>query len=225
MRDPRRPRAVAFDVIETMFSLEMVGRALADEGAGPRTLEMFFGRLLRDGFALAASGAYAPFGQVAQGALIAAAPGLDVAARGRVLDAFSSLLPHADVRPALERLTAEAVPVVALTNGPAGTTEGLLRAAGLEGLVARVISIDEVGVWKPAAAPYRHAAAALDVEPEQLGMVAVHAWDVHGAVRAGLVGGWASRLEGSYPPTFDAPDVEGADLGEVVAALLALPPS
>jgi 2-haloacid dehalogenase len=106
---------------------------------------VFFGRLLRDGFALAASGAYAPFVQVAQGALIAAAPGLDVAARGRVLDAFSSLLPHADVRPALERLTAEAVPVVALANGPAGTTEGLLRAAGLAGLVARVISIDEVG--------------------------------------------------------------------------------
>jgi 2-haloacid dehalogenase len=165
------------------------------------------------------------FGQVAQGALIAAAPGLDVAARSRVLAAFSSLLPHADVRPALERLTAEAVPVVALTNGPAGTTQGLLRAAGLEGLVARVISIDEVGRWKPAAAPYRHAAAALDVEPKQLGMVAVHAWDVHGAVRVGLVGGWASRLEGSYPPTFDTPDVEGADLVEVVAALLALPPS
>jgi 2-haloacid dehalogenase len=56
-------------------------------------------------------------------------------------------------------------------------------------------------------------------------MVAAHAWDVHGAVRAGLVGGWASRLEGSYPRTFDTPDVEGADLVEVLAALLALPPT
>jgi 2-haloacid dehalogenase len=214
---------VAFDVVETMFSLEVVGRTLADEGAGPRALDVFFGRLLRDGFALAASGTYAPFGQVAHTALTATAPDLDVRGRARVLDAFSSLIPHPDVRPALERLAAESVPVVALTNGSAETTGRLLRAAGLDGLVGRVISIDKIGVWKPAAAPYRHAAAALGVEPGQLGMVAVHAWDVHGAVRAGLVGGWASRLEGSYPPTFDPPDVKGVDLVEVVAGLLALP--
>src|SRR5919106_452368 len=177
-----------------MFSLEMVGRALAEESAGPRALEVFFGRLLRDGFALAASGTYAPFGQVAHEALTAAAPGLDARARGRVLDAFSSLIPHADVRPALERLAAESIGAAALTNGSAETTGRLLRAAGL-----------------------------LGVEPQQLGMVGVHAWDVHGAVRGGLVGGWASRLEGSSPPTFDPPDVTGVDLVEVVGGLLALP--
>lgn len=63
----------------------------------------------------------------------------------------------------------------------------------------------------------------LGIEPHQLAMVAVHAWDVHGAVRAGLVGGWASRHEGAYPPTFDPPDVSGVDLADVVDGLLALP--
>jgi 2-haloacid dehalogenase len=223
MRAPRRPRAVAFDVVETLFSLEAVGRALDAEGAGPRALEVFFGRLLRDGFALAASRGYAPFGHVAREALAATAPGLDELARRRVLSAFSSLTPHGDVRPALERLAAEAVPVATLTNGSAETTGRLLGAAGLEGLVGRVISVDEVGVWKPAPTPYVHAAGALGVEPHRLAMVAVHAWDVHGAVRAGLVGGWASRHEGTYPPTFDPPDVSGVDLADVVDGLLALP--
>jgi 2-haloacid dehalogenase len=223
MEAPRRPRAVAFDVVETMFSLDAVGRALAEEGAGPRALEVFFCRLPRDGFALAASGRFAPFAHVAHEALAATATGLGPIARRRVVDAFSSLTPHGDVRPALERLGAEGLPVVVLTNGSAETTGRLLRAAQLEGLVGRVVSVDEVGVWKPAAAPYRHTAAMLGREPGQLAMVAVHAWDVHGAVRAGLVGGWASRLEGSYPPTFDPPDVQGADLVEVVAGLLALP--
>jgi 2-haloacid dehalogenase len=223
MRAARRPRAVAFDVIETLFSLEAVGRALEEEGAGPRALEVFFGRLLRDGFALAAARSYAPFGHVAREALAVTAPGLDEPARRRVLSAFASLSPHGDVRPALERLAAEAVPVAALANGSAETIGGLLREARLEGLVGRVISVDEVGVWKPAPTPYLHAAATLGVEPGQLAMVAVHAWDVHGAVRAGLVGGWASRLEGTYPPTFDAPDVQGADLRQVVDGLLALP--
>jgi 2-haloacid dehalogenase len=214
---------VAFDVVETLFSLDAVGRALAEQGAGPRALEVFFGRLLRDGFALAASRSFAPFAHVAYEALAATAPGLGPTARGRVVDAFSALTPHGDVHPALDRLGAEALPVVALTNGSAETTGRLLRAAGLERLVGRVISVDEVGVWKPAAAAYRHTATVLGVAPRQLAMVAVHAWDVHGAVRAGLVGGWASRLERSYPPTFDPPDVTGADLVEVVAGLLALP--
>src|SRR5687767_9575822 len=181
MRAPRRPRAVAFDVVETLFSLEAVGRALDAEGAGPRALEMFFGRLLRDGFALAASRSYAPFGHVAREALAATAPGLDERARRRVLSAFGALAPHGDARPALERLAAEAVPVAALANGSAETIGRLLRSAGIEGLVGRVISADEVGVWKPAPTPYLHAAATLGVEPRELALVAVHAWDVHGA--------------------------------------------
>ena len=140
-----------------------------------------------------------------------------------MLSAFASLAPHGDARAALERLAGEAVPVAALANGSAETIGGLLRAAGLEGLVDRVISVDEVGVWKPAPTPYLHAASTLGVEPRELALVAVHAWDVHGAVRAGLVGGWVSRLEGTYPPTFDPPDVTGAYLVEVVDGLLALP--
>jgi len=223
MGEPRRPRAVVFDVVETMFSLDAVSRALDREGAGPRALEVFFCRLLRDGFALATTRGFAPFARVADEALAATAPSLDPAARRQVIDAFSSLTPYGDVRPALARLGGEPLPVATLTNGSAETTARLLRSAQLDGLVDRVISIDEVRVWKPAPAPYRHAAALLGVEPGQLAMVAVHAWDVHGALRAGLVGGWASRLEGDYPPMFDPPDVTGADLVEVVDGLLALP--
>jgi 2-haloacid dehalogenase len=69
----------------------------------------------------------------------------------------------------------------------------------------------------------RLAVGDLGIEPHQLAMVAVHARDVHGAVRAGLVGGWVSRHEGGYPPTIDPPDVSGVDLTDVVDGLLALP--
>jgi hypothetical protein len=37
------------------------------------------------------------------------------------------------------------------------------------------------------------------------------------------VTGWVSRLEGRLSPIFARPDVTGADLVEVVEALLALP--
>jgi hypothetical protein len=78
-----KPRAVALDVIETLASLDAVAAALDDAGVGAAPVERFFTRLLREGFALAASGAYRPFPEVADGALAAIAPGLTPGA-GRV---------------------------------------------------------------------------------------------------------------------------------------------
>jgi 2-haloacid dehalogenase len=204
-------------------SLDAVAVALEDHGAGPDAGERLFSRLLRDGFALAASGAYRPFRDVADSALAAIAPALAASQREAVLAAFSRLDAHPDARPALEHLSGAGLAVAALTNGAAATTTALLERTGLDALVARVISIDEVQAWKPAPAPYRHAADVLGVKPRRLALVAVHSWDVHGAHRAGLVTGWSPRREGVFPATFDPPDVTGADLVEVAEGLLDLP--
>lgn len=217
-----RPSAVAVDVVETLVSLDAVAAMLDELAVGPHALDRFFTRLLRDGFALAASGAYKPFNEVADGALAAVAPALTARQRAAVLAAFSRLDAQSDARPALERLHRAGVPVVALTNGTAATTTTLLERGGLDRLVDRVVSIDEVQTWKPAPAPYRHAADIVGVEPRRLAHVAVHGWDVHGARRAGLMTGWASRLEGTFPVAFDPPDVAGADLVEVADRLLGL---
>jgi 2-haloacid dehalogenase len=110
---------------------------------------------------------------------------------------------------------------VTLSNGAAQSTQGLLRRAELEPLVARVFSIDEVSRWKPFPEPYLHTAAELGLQPGELAMVAVHAWDVHGAKQAGLMTGWANRLEGHWNTAMTRPDVTGSSLVEVVEGLLA----
>jgi 2-haloacid dehalogenase len=110
-----------------------------------------------------------------------------------------------------------------LTNGSAGTTAAFLARARLERYIERVISAAEAGSWKPPARVNHHAAAVLGLPPEQVALVAVHAWDCHGAKRAGLTTGWASRLEGRYGKLFAPADVSGADLTEVAHRLLALP--
>jgi 2-haloacid dehalogenase len=223
MAAARRPSAVTVDVVETLVSLDAVAAVLDELGVGAHALERFFTRLLRDGFALAASGAFRPFREVGDGALATIAPVLTGRQRTEVLAAFARLEAYPDARPALQRLRRAGVPVAALTNGAAATTTALLERAGLSALVNRVISIDEARTWKPAPAPYRHAADVMGVEPGRLAHVAVHGWDVHGARHAGLMTGWASRLEGTFPATFDPPDVAGADLVDVVDRLLALP--
>jgi len=49
-----------------------------------------------------------------------------------------------------------------------------------------------------------------------MALVATHAWNVHGAKRAGLMGGFVARGQ-IIPATMALPDVVGEDLAEVAA--------
>lgn len=218
-----RPEVVAFDVNETLISLEPLRGRFAEAGLPGGLLELWFARTLRDGMALSMSGDHRPFPEVAAAALRAVGKADDAAVE-HVLGGFGALPAHPDVEPALRALAGAGVPAVCLTNGSAATVGAFLAGAGLADLVAQVISIDEIGQWKPAAAVYRHGAAATGVPAGRLALVAAHAFDCHGAKRAGLVTGWVSRLEGRYSELFAPPDVRGDDLVAVVEGLLALRP-
>src|SRR5260370_41235544 len=88
---PLRPVAIAFDVIETLMPLEPLRDRFRAVGLPPHLLELWFTRTLRDGIALAATGAYAPFGEVAAQALRTVS-GYQLGAAGisRVLDGLSA---------------------------------------------------------------------------------------------------------------------------------------
>jgi 2-haloacid dehalogenase len=216
--------AIAFDVNETLFSLDVLGRRIEKAGLPAESLPIWFTRVLRDGFALTATRDYRPFRDLAATHLAAVlrAAGLDDGddAVAAIFSAFSELDPHPDVEPALRRLRQAGVPAVTLTNGHADTTRALLDRAGLGDLVVDCLSVDDVGIWKPAAAPYLHAASVLDLAPGDLAMIAVHSWDIHGAKRAGLRAGYCPRLEGAFVEGFATPDVTGADLVAVVEGLI-----
>jgi 2-haloacid dehalogenase len=223
MSAARRPELVLFDVVETLFALDPVEAALAGNGAAPGTLDRFFTRLLRDAFALGATGGYRPFREHAESALTIAAPDLDENQRRDVLAAFGELPAHPEVASAIVRLRAAGIRVAALTNGSAVLTQSLLENNALADSFEAVISVDEVRVWKPRPEPYRYALSELGMSAPEVAMVAVHAWDVHGARAVGLTTGWASRLEGSFASVLDPPDVVGHDLSDVTEGLLALP--
>ena len=222
-----RPQVVAFDVIETLFSLEPMRARLHGLGLPNEALELWFARLLRNAFALDASGTFKPFGEVARSTLdVMLAENrltFETEAVNHALSGLAELPVHPDVAPAFQSLRATGIRMVALTNGHADNTRGLLQRAGLNDLVERVISIDELRRWKPAREIYLHAAQVCRVAPGQLALVAAHAWDVHGASQAGLVTGWVSRLEKHYFQAMNPPDVTGSTLVEVVHQLTALP--
>ena len=217
-------RAVAFDVFQTCFSVEPLRPRVVALGLPPDAIELWFAHTLRDGFALAAANAFQPFQFVARAALesllAAKKRPIDRAAVDAAMAGFADLTPLADVGPALTLLRQRQVPAFALSNGSAESTLNLFRAAKLDGLLAGVISIDDVRLWKPRAEVYLHAARVANVDAGSLALVAAHAWDVHGAQQAGCVGAFVPRAEPRFSNAFGRPDHAAESLVTLCEQLL-----
>ncbi len=218
-----RPKIVAFDIIGTVFTMEPMRPALVGLGLPPLALDLLYTAALRDTFALAATGTFAPFPSVLAGCLdeLLAMQGLTASAdrKQAALAMMASLPSHDDAGAAFRMLADAGMKVVALSNGSAKTTKGLLDAAGLDGLVQEVLSVEDVGLSKPRPEVYRYAARTAGVDPAEVALVATHPWDVHGAKVAGLVAGYVKRGR-PFPPALKGPDVSGETLLDVAEGLL-----
>ena len=220
-----RPAVVAFDVIETLMSLEPLRALLTGIGQPAGLLEAWYTRTLRDGMALSATGDYVPFAEVAEAALRGLTHyTVSDSQVASVMAGFDELPAFPDAVPALSRLAEAGVRMACLTNGSAYLASSFVNRTGLGSLVDRVISVEEVYRWKPAGVVYLYAASVMGVPADRMALVAAHDWDCHGAKRAGMTTGWVSRKSGGFGAPFAAPDVVGEDLTEVAAKLLALEP-
>lgn len=220
----KRPYAVAFDVVETLFSLEALRPKFTAAGLPEHRLETWFAGFLRDAFALDMSGVYKPFREIASATLISMLERetgrVDPEMVDNVINGFAELDAHDDVMPAMSTLREAGIRIATLTNGSAKVTSALLERAGLRHLVEQVISIDDIGCWKPRREVYHRCVRTLDLEPDRLALVAAHPWDVQGARRSGLIAGYVARDGKSYLSVMEPPDVQGRTLEEVVAMLI-----
>ncbi|SDN81286.1 2-haloacid dehalogenase [Klenkia soli] len=217
-----RPAVVAFDVNETLLDLSPVRESLVDRGVSAELFPAVFSRTLGTGFAGTVTGSWCRFRDAFDTALVQLTD-LSAADRSAVADKFAQTSPYPDVAPALQLLADAGVRAITLTHGAPGVAEAGLDRGGVAHLVERSLSSEAIRAWKPAREVYLWAAGVCDVVPADLALVAVHGWDVHGAQRAGLTGGWSARAEHRYAAVLDPPHVSGADLVEVVRGLLDLP--
>src|SRR5699024_5465054 len=122
--------------------------------------------------------------------------------------------------PALARLQQAGFRLAALTNSAAEAAQAQLGNAGLAAYFEHILSVDEVRCYKPAPQPYRMAASRLGVDTGQIRMVAVHDWDVIGAMSAGCTGAFVARNGSAFNPLAGKPDVIGRSLEAVANRIL-----
>jgi 2-haloacid dehalogenase len=184
-------------------------RAFGDAGVR----RSWFLQVLQSALVATVTGAYSDFGAVGAAALdmTAERQGVRLSEEDRrsILGGMRELPPHPEVPAALDLLRDAGLRLAALTNNTAEVAEAQLANAGLSDRFEKILSADTVRRLKPAPEPYRAAARALGVETPQVRLVAAHAWDVIGAMRAGCAAAFVARPGMVLDPLAGPPDVVG----------------
>jgi putative hydrolase of the HAD superfamily len=130
---------------------------------------------------------------------------------------------HGDVHACLAAITPRAVGII--TNGDLEFQTAKIVATGLDELIplGNVVASGEVGVTKPDAGIFEHAARRLGVSPAEACYVGdrLHT-DAIGAVRAGLLGVWIDRRGVATEEQLAEADREGVPVIRGLAELPAL---
>jgi len=217
-------RVIVFDVNETLLDLAALDPPFERAFGRPGVRGEWFAQMLQSAFVSTITNTYTDFGAIGRAALemIARRNGVELAAgdRDAILGTMRTLPPHPEVRGALERLRDDGLRLAALTNSTEAVATAQLGNAGLAPLFDRILSADSVHRLKPAREAYVAAAAELGVPIGQVRLVAAHAWDIAGALRAGAVAAFVARSGMVLDPLVPAPDVVGSDLDEVADRII-----
>lgn len=199
-----RPRVFVFDAYGTLFDVAAAARIAATEpgAAGlavlwPALAEDWRRKQLEYSWLRALMGAHADFATVTADALDFALEarglGADRSLRARLLALYDKLPAYADVIPVLAALRAKGVRLAILSNGSPAMLKGAMAASGIDGLIDMALSVEEVGVFKPAPQVYALVEARMGVPPAQVMFVSSNGWDVAGAARFGFTTAWINR--------------------------------
>ena len=167
---------------------------------------------------------YADFGVCTRQALDYAALsfGLELSSdqRERLLEEYQNLRPFPDVLPGLERLRSEGHTLVAFSNGVERTARVLLERGGVLDHLGDVVSVDDLGTFKPDPEVYRYLARRLDRPVGETWLVSSNGWDVIGAKSAGLRAAWVRRNpDAVFDPWGIEPDLVVENLEQLAGRL------
>jgi 2-haloacid dehalogenase len=219
-------RAVVFDAYGTLFD---VGAATRRASAAPgrerlAEREAEVSRLWREkqiGYSWwrAVTGDYTGFWQVTQDALdhALAATGLDgdAALRDALLTLYWELAAYPEVPAVLAALRAADRRTAILSNGSPDMLAAAIEAAGLADTLDHVLSVDEVGTFKPDPRVYAMVEHHLGTPPAEVLFVSANGWDAAAAAGYGFPTAWVNRAGAPRERLPHAPGHEVPDLTPV----------
>ena len=185
-------RACVFDAYGTLFDVHAPMRKLAGD-IGPEAeaiSKLWRQKQLEYTWLRSLMGVHADFWHVTGDALDYALdahhvgePGL----RDEILSLYLKLEAYPDAEAALKAVKAKNQRTAILSNGSPSMLDAAVRSAGLEKLFDFVLSVEDVGIYKPSRRVYRHAMQKLQIhDAPSVCFVSANSWDAQAAAQFGF---------------------------------------
>lgn len=223
--DKLKVRACVFDAYGTLFDFASAAAACRDVlGEKAATLTALWrDKQLQYTWLRGLQGRHADFWQVTSDALDFSMESLGIAdpiLRARLLNLYRTLQCFPEVPQVLTDLKQAGFVTAILSNGAPAMLADAVKGAGLGGLLDHVLSVEQVGVFKPHPSVYRLAVDTLGLPAAEIAFQSSNAWDAHAASAFGMRVVWCNRYGQRRERLPGSPDREIRSLAELPALII-----
>ena len=214
--------ACVFDAYGTLFDFASAAKRCRDELGedGERLTALWRDKQLQYSWLRAGQNRHADFWQVTADALDFALESLAInrpGLRERLMQLYLELDCFPEVPDVLARLKNRGLRTAILSNGSPTMLEAAVKAAKLDALLDAVLSVEEVGIYKPHPKVYQLAVDRLGLPAAAIAFQSSNAWDAYAASAFGMRVVWCNRY-GQRPERLPgAPDRMVRSLSELPA--------
>ncbi len=217
-------RVAVFDAYGTLFD---VHSAAAQYSAALGELEqpvseMWRSKQLQYTWLRSLMGAYDDFWQVTADALdyaLATHHVKNQSLRNELMNAYLSLGCFEEVPEVLKTLKDNAIDVAILSNGSLKMLEPIVENSGVADWIDECLSVEEVGIFKPADQVYQLPCDRFGVSPEQVAFQSSNCWDAIGGAHYGYQVAWCNRYNQQLDCLPARPKAEISNLRELLPLL------
>jgi 2-haloacid dehalogenase len=215
-----KARACVFDAYGTLFDFASAAAACSDV-LGDKTsavTSLWRDKQLQYTWLRGLQGRHADFWQVTSDALDFTLDTIgirDAALRERLLALYRTLKCFPEVPSVLRQLKDAGFVTAILSNGSPNMLSDAVAGSHLGALVDHVLSVEDVGVFKPHPTVYQLAVDRLGVPPSAIAFMSSNAWDAHAASAFGMRVAWCNRYGQRRERLPGAPDREVRSLAEL----------
>lgn len=192
-------KACVFDAYGTLFDVHSPTAKVAGELGEKAQAVSDLWRLkqLQYTWLRSLMGEYVEFWQVTGDGLdyALAAHGIDNPdVRQRLMDLYLTIDAYPDAVSTLTELKKRGYATAILSNGSGKMLDAAVTSSGLEPLLDKVLSVEEVGIYKPDRRVYQLAVDHMEASPDQICFVSANSWDCNGSSNFGFQNAHVNRF-------------------------------
>ncbi len=221
---PLRVRACVFDAYGTLFDFASAAASCRDVLGDRHAVvsALWRDKQLQYSWLRGLQGLHTDFWRVTGDALDFTLETLgivDGAIRDHLMQLYLSLACFPEIPATLRELRQAGYATAILSNGSPVMLRAAVVGARLEGLLDHVLSVEEVGVFKPHPRVYQLAVDRLGVPAAEIAFMSSNAWDAHAASAFGMRVVWCNRYGQRRERLPGTPDREITTLAELPGRL------